>query len=79
MECIRDPEIATYEFDEIEKNGWIAQVRVARAFYYLQLIKRYGGVPLIDTPYETNHDFLKISVLVLRSVLILLSQNVMQH
>ena len=59
MECIRDPEIATYEFDEIEKNGWIAQVRVARAFYYLQLIKRYGGVPLIDTPYETNHDFSK--------------------
>ena len=59
LECIRDPEIATYEFDEIEKNGWIAQVRVARAFYYLQLIKRYGGVPLIDTPYETNHDFSK--------------------
>ena len=55
--CINDPEMATYTFNEVEKNGWIAEVRVARAFYYLQLIKRYGGVPLIETPYETNHDF----------------------
>lgn len=55
--CINDPEMATYAFSEVEKSGWIAEVRVARAFYYLQLIKRYGGVPLIDTPYETNHDF----------------------
>ena len=55
--CIDDPEMATYAFNEVEKNGWIAEVRVARAFYYLQLIKRYGGVPLIETPYETNHDF----------------------
>ena len=49
--------MATYTFNEVEKNGWIAEVRVARAYYYLQLIKRYGGVPLIETPYETNHDF----------------------
>jgi hypothetical protein len=45
--------------NETEKNGWIAEIRVIRAFSYLQLIKRYGGVPLIDTPYEVNHDFSK--------------------
>lgn len=56
---ITDPEIATGHFVEDEKNGWIAQVRVMRAFYYLQLIKRYGGVPLLDTPYEMDHDFSK--------------------
>lgn len=39
LECIRDPEIATYEFDEIEKNGWIAQVRVARAFLLFAIDK----------------------------------------
>ena len=59
LKNIADPELATFHFDEIEKNGWIAEVRVARAYYYLQLIKRYGGVPLIDTPYETSHDFSK--------------------
>lgn len=42
-----------------EKAGYIAEVRVARAYYYLQLIKRYGGVPIIDTPYEMGHDFSK--------------------
>lgn len=54
---INDPKVATYHFDVVEKNGWIAQVRVARAFYYLQLVKLYGGVPLMDTPYEVTHDF----------------------
>ncbi|MDR2469149.1 MAG: RagB/SusD family nutrient uptake outer membrane protein [Tannerella sp.] len=57
LESISDPEVATYNFDEVEKNGWIAQVRVARAYFYLQLIKRYGGVPLMDAPYEVDHDF----------------------
>ena len=54
---IDDPEIATYPFREVERNGWIAQVRVARAYYYLQLIKRYGGVPLVKVPYGTGHDY----------------------
>ena len=57
LQCMGDPSIATYDFNEDEKNGWIAEVRVMRAYYYLQLIKRYGGVPLIDTPYEVTHDF----------------------
>ncbi|MDR1666452.1 MAG: RagB/SusD family nutrient uptake outer membrane protein [Bacteroidales bacterium] len=57
LSSIADPELATAIISEEEKNGWIAEVRVVRAFYYLQLIKRYGGVPLVDTPYEIDHDF----------------------
>ncbi|HBK30187.1 RagB/SusD family nutrient uptake outer membrane protein [Limibacterium fermenti] len=57
LASINDPEIATAQIDEDEKNGWIGEVHVLRAFYYLQLIKRYGGVPIINTPYEVTHDF----------------------
>jgi hypothetical protein len=57
LASINDPELTTAVINEEEKNGRIAEVRVARAFYYLQLIKRYGGVPLIDTPYDVAHDF----------------------
>ncbi|MDR1666168.1 MAG: RagB/SusD family nutrient uptake outer membrane protein [Bacteroidales bacterium] len=57
LSSIADPELATAIISEDEKNGWIAEVRVLRAFYYLQLIKRYGGVPLIDDPYDLVHDF----------------------
>lgn len=42
---------------EEEKAGWIAQAHTLRALYYLQLIKRYGGVPIIDQPLGLNHDF----------------------
>lgn len=38
-------------------EGWDAQARILRAFYYLQLITRYGGVPLITQPLETDHDY----------------------
>jgi hypothetical protein len=57
LTSIADPKLATAKIDEVEKNGWIAEVHVMRAFYYLQLIKRYGGVPLIGEPYEVTHDF----------------------
>ena len=56
LKCIDEP--GTHEFkNPAEKEGLIARVRVARAYYYLQLIKRYGGVPIIDTPLELDHDF----------------------
>ncbi|WP_298648141.1 RagB/SusD family nutrient uptake outer membrane protein [uncultured Proteiniphilum sp.] len=57
LTSINDPEIATAQIDEDEKNGWIGEVLVLRAFYYLQLIKRYGGVPIISAPYEVTYDF----------------------
>jgi len=42
-----------------EKEGWAAQAHTLRALYYLQLIKRYGAVPLIDKPLAINHDYSK--------------------
>lgn len=57
LESINDPSISTAILDETEKNGWIGEVLTLRAFFYLQLIKRYGGVPLISAPYKVTHDF----------------------
>jgi hypothetical protein len=42
---------------EGELTGWVAQARTLRALYYLQLIKRYGAVPVITEPYATMHDY----------------------
>jgi hypothetical protein len=42
---------------EAEKAAWTAQAHTLRALYYLQLIKRYGGVPLFDKPLPIGHDF----------------------
>ena len=57
LTSINDPSLATAVIDEDEVNGWIGEIYVLRAYHYLQLIKRYGGVPLISTPYEVTHDF----------------------
>ena len=57
IQNLNDPNLP-YEFSNpVEKAGFIAEVRVARAYYYLQLIKRYGGVPIVDVPYGMDHDF----------------------
>ncbi len=50
---------AQIEATSEEKAGWAAQAHTLRALYYLQLIKRYGSVPLYDKPIGTNHDFSK--------------------
>ncbi|WP_221394346.1 RagB/SusD family nutrient uptake outer membrane protein [Dyadobacter sp. NIV53] len=42
---------------EGEKAAWTAQAHTLRALYYLQLIKRYGGVPIFDKPLDLEHDF----------------------
>ncbi|MDP4184479.1 MAG: RagB/SusD family nutrient uptake outer membrane protein [Bacteroidota bacterium] len=42
-----------------EKAGWSAQAFTLRALYYLQLVKRYGEVPLYTKPVEVNYDFSK--------------------
>ncbi|MDR1156330.1 MAG: RagB/SusD family nutrient uptake outer membrane protein [Bacteroidales bacterium] len=60
LKYMTDPELP-YQFkNPDEKDGLIAQVRVARAYYYLQLIKRYGGCAIVDVPYEVDHDFSKV-------------------
>ena len=57
LQYINDPELATADISEEEKNGWIAEIHVLRAFFYLQIIKRYGGAPIMDTPYEVTQDY----------------------
>ena len=42
---------------EAEITSWVAQVYALRAYYYLQLIKRYGAVPLLTETYTTDHDY----------------------
>ncbi|MBX3256776.1 MAG: RagB/SusD family nutrient uptake outer membrane protein [Chitinophagaceae bacterium] len=54
---IENMKTATVLAADEEKAGWIAQARTLRALYYLQLIKRYGGVPIFDKPLEIDHDF----------------------
>jgi hypothetical protein len=47
----------TIEASEAELSAWTAQAHTLRALYYLQLIKRYGEVPLITEPLETTHNY----------------------
>ncbi len=51
---------SVYATDE-EKAGWTAQAHTLRALYYLQLVKRYGGVPIFDKPLEIDFDFSTVS------------------
>ena len=44
--------------EEIEQ--WKYQARFLRAFYYFELIKRYGGVPLIENALEWGDDITNV-------------------
>ncbi len=48
---------ATAEMTDWERAGWKAQALTMRAWYYLQLMKRYGQLPLITTDLGTSHDY----------------------
>ena len=48
---------ATGDMTQSERQCWKAQAYVLRGYYYLQLIKRYGNVPLILEDLGTTHDF----------------------
>ena len=45
---------------ESNRNSWKAQAHALRAFYYLQLIKRFGGVPITTQPYPEKFDYSQI-------------------
>jgi len=42
----------TGSYDAARVKSWIAEARVIRAWYYFNLAKRYGGLPLITEPQE---------------------------
>ena len=48
---------STARMTEVERAAWAAQAKVLRAYYYLQLMKRYGAVPLFTTDLGTTHDY----------------------
>lgn len=50
--------IATYQGNEEDKiRSFTAEIRFLRAYFYLELISRYGGVPLVENTFDLNSDF----------------------
>lgn len=45
---------------EDEKNRLIGEMTFFRAYYYMELINRYGGVPLITTTFELDDEDMMI-------------------
>lgn len=41
---------------ETLKNGLLAEAHFLRAFFYFELVKRYGGIPLLKAPLSQNDD-----------------------
>lgn len=52
-----DPDPAqqiVYQTRLAEINRWKYEVRFLRSFYYFELVKRYGGVPIITEPFSLD-------------------------
>ncbi len=43
-------------------NRWIAEAKFLRAYTYFQLARRYGGMPIIDSPQPFSDDFTTLYV-----------------
>lgn len=60
MQNIKDTiNMKTLYLSQQERGAMIAQVRTLRAFYYMELIKRFGGVPITSGRYSINQDLSK--------------------
>lgn len=44
-----------------DKARWKAEAKVIRAFYYWDLIMRYGGMPIVDKPFDPTTDFASLT------------------
>lgn len=51
---------AVYNTNLASINRWNYEARFLRAYFYFELVKRYGGVPLILDPMGIGDDFSKI-------------------
>lgn len=49
-------EIGQTGMDEDEKQQWIAQVKAVKAYYYFDLMRRYGPIPLINENHDVSED-----------------------
>ena len=41
---------------EQERDMWIAEARILRCWYYMQLLEFYGPIPWFDLPFEPDYD-----------------------
>lgn len=51
--------VPNIEMDEVEKNAILGEARALRAFYYFQLVRTYGDMPVITSATKTEDDFMK--------------------
>lgn len=61
-EAIRAANIAIqrlpeHEYLEVDRDMLLGEAYFLRAYYYHQLVRYYGGVPLITNVYELNEDY----------------------
>ncbi len=43
--------------DKVLRDKLLGEAHFLRAYYYQQLVRIYGGVPLVDKPYGLNEDY----------------------
>ena len=53
-DTIRDK--INYEKDKRNLAWFVAEAHIARAYYYSELIKRFGGVPIVETTMDKNSE-----------------------
>ncbi|MDW3648733.1 MAG: RagB/SusD family nutrient uptake outer membrane protein [Bacteroidia bacterium] len=54
--AIQNLPASTFNDDEL-RDQLLGESYFLRAYYYHQLLRFYGGVPIIDRPYELNEDY----------------------
>lgn len=54
--AIQELPVSTFEDLEL-KDRLLGEAYFLRAYYYHQVMRYYGGAPLIDRPYELNEDY----------------------
>lgn len=56
LENLASPDLNTID-DEALKQRLMGEAHFLRAYYYHQLVRYYGGVPLIERTYELNEEY----------------------
>lgn len=58
LKYLEDPSLET-DYEKAQQDLMIAQAYALRAYCYLQLIKRWGGVPVLRESLGKDHDYSK--------------------
>ena len=46
---------------ESDRDRWVAEAHVLRAYFYMELLKWYGPVPIEKEPYGLDYDYSTLS------------------